>query len=111
MNRRYVLCMTDVEVDRAVKLKGTQFDRKRKLTDKQVEKMQKLLRKGKDLEYIAQKFGIDKRTVRYNTDPEYRQSRIIYNSMYRSHTSITKEYTQDRIEYKRKLVSRGKIKI
>lgn len=107
MNKIDVLRMTDGELDKAVKIQGTDYDRKRKVTSKVLAKMRKLEEKGKDYAEIAKELGFSKKTVRYNLDREYRE---VYKAVYGGpHTGKTRITKNNRVAYKRDLVARGKI--
>lgn len=107
--RKEVLAMDDVDLDKAVKIQGTQYDRKRKFTDAQVKQMIKLLGKGTKAKALAESFGTTVHTIKYNTDPIYRQAAI--NSRSGKHTGVTNMDFDNRVEYKRELVRTKKIKV
>lgn len=112
MNKRTILALEDKDIDRIIKIGGTQYDRKRKLTDKQIEKCKRLyFNKNRSFEDIAKKFNVDKRTIRYHIDPTYRKSRIeqTTGSSYTKRTS--KESFENRVAYKRQLVARGRVTV
>lgn len=109
MNRIDVLRMTDGELDKAVKIQGTDYDRKRKVTSKVLAKMRKLEAKGKDYAEIAKELGFSNKTVRYNLDEAYRE---YYKATYAGpHTGKNRITKNNRIAYKRDLVALGKITV
>lgn len=65
MRRKDVLKLDDVSLDRKVKIQGTQFDRKRKLNDKDWKKVNSLLKRGYSYNYISEVFGVKAKTIRY----------------------------------------------
>lgn len=114
MTRKEILALDDVSLDRAVKIQGTQYDRKRKLNDKQVAKASKMLNnKNMTAEEVAEYFGIDKRTVRYYFDEEYRKTRIeqCTGVHVRRSAEADNEAFLDRVAYKRKLVARNRLSV
>lgn len=115
MKKRLILQMTDKELDKMVKISGTQYDRKRKLTDRQVASAKRMFTKnGKSLHYIADKFGVDYRTIRYHLDETYRKSRISQANTPDRKGASAKVYSQsleERVAYKRKLIAQGRLSI
>lgn len=107
MTKIEALCLTDEKLDKVVKIQGTPYDRKRKLSDATIRKMNKMAKSGKSLSEIANKFGVAWATVRYNTDPDWRQ----YFNATRSgaHTGKDKISVKNRVAYKRSLVASGKV--
>lgn len=95
--------LTDLEVDKKVRLVYTQYDRKRKLSDRNIATIQRLLTKGKrTVAQLAKKYHVTEHTIRYNTDPEYRQHALdIRDGKHYGEGHVTVE---NRIAYKRKLL-------
>ena len=58
MKRKSILSLNDFELDKAVIIAGTQYDRKRVLNDKIIAKMKKDFRKGMSPKDIAKKYGM-----------------------------------------------------
>lgn len=114
MKKQVILGWTDLEVDRNIKLIGTEFDRKRKFTDKQIAKAKKMLDKGKTFNEIASKLKVDVRVVRYHLDPTYRAMRIsgaVTAGTNRKNYPTRIDEFKNRVNYKRELVARGRISI
>ena len=106
MKKIELLKLTDEKLDNLVKIQGTQYDRKRKVSDKLITKMLKMARR-KDYKQIASKLGLTNRTVRYYTDPIFRSTYI--KSLSGKHTGKDKITVTDRVAYKRSLVASGKV--
>lgn len=105
MNKIDILKLNDNELDKVVKIQGTDFDRKRKVTAQLLKKMIKLENRGKSYKDIAKKFGFTTKTVRYNLDPEYREFwKANYAGPHTGKNHITKN---NRVSYKRELVASG----
>ena len=114
MNRLSILQLSDKDVDNAIKISGTQYDRRRKLNDKQLAKARKLFNRGYSLEYIASRFGVRTCTIRYHVDDEYRRYRMEHANYGRSTACSAIEYQEklkERADYKRKLVARGRVTV
>lgn len=117
--RKQILAMDDLTLDKVVKIQGTQFDRKRKLNDKQVKKCKKLYEKGNfTFEELGVMFNVDYRTIRAYMEPEYRAhlNRMsgLWNNNFRTYTYdsvAANEAFEDRVAYKRTLVRKRKIKL
>lgn len=109
MNKKEILKLTDAQLDAKVKIQGTKYDRKRKISDWTITKMKRMSKKGKTPSEIAEKLGISIIGVKYNIDPEFK--RLHNERRSGAHTGTTHITTADRIAYKRSLVSKGKIKV
>lgn len=114
MTRRELMRLEDKVLDRVIKIQGTQYDRKRKLTDKQIQKAN-ILYTQYDASFwdLAVMFGVDVRTIRYNLQSSYRARRLEYA---KTHPQKRKSVIADpcavfmeRVAYKRKLVARRKV--
>ena len=108
-----LLQLDDKSLDKAVKISGTQYDRRRRLTDKQIARIHKLFTsRNKSIEYLANKFKVDSRTIRYHLDSDYRKSRIS-QAKSRKSIIITSEEAllrlTERANYKRTLIRKNKI--
>ena len=107
MTKVEILKMMDNEIDKAVKIQGTKYDRKRKYQSDVVKKMQNLLKKGKTYQEVAAAIGCAPITVRYNTDAEFKAA---FNAARDGkHTGKDRITKSNRIAYKRQLVAEGKV--
>lgn len=102
MKRKSILSLNDFELDKAVIIAGTQYDRKRVLNDKIIAKMKKDFRKRMSPKDIAKKYGYNYRLVRYNIDTDYRARRIAQSPG--KHTGIDVCDAANRAAYKRSLI-------
>ena len=102
-----LLTLTDDALDAAVKIQGTQFDRKKKITPAVLKKMTSMREKDIPIVDIAKKLNLNYCTVRYNVDPEYRAKFNATRSG--AHTGKTNITIKDRIANKRALVAAGKV--
>ena len=66
-----LLTMTDNLLDKEVKIQGTEYDRKRKISKATITKMKRMSKK-KSFSEIAKALGISYVGVRYNIDPEFK---------------------------------------
>lgn len=107
--RKNVLKLDDTDLDKAVKIQGTEFDRKRKFTDAQVLEMKRLLGQGVKDKDVATKFKCSLHTMLYNTSEEYRKAAIEKRSG--KHTGVTHMDFDNRVAYKRELIRSKKIDI
>lgn len=112
-NKKSIMEMTDLEVDKAVKIQSTQFDRRRHLTDREVEAIKKLREDGHSYSYLGNIFGVDPRTIRAIFDEEFHIRRK-QQSHYGAYVStlpkdVVKQMLAERASYKRDLVAFGKL--
>ena len=102
-----LLSMTDDALDATVKIQGTPYDRKRKLSATQLKEMAKMSKKGKTVSQIANKLGLNYTAVRYNVDPVFKKE---YNAKRDGrHTGKDHITIKDRVAYKRTLVAAGSV--
>lgn len=106
MTKIDLLTLTDDKLDNAVKIQGTCYDRKRKISDADIKKM-KSMSKRKTAEEIAKKLDMRLRDVMYHIDPEFRKNYI--SKLSGKHTGKDKITIKERVAYKRQLVAAGKI--
>ena len=103
MKRSDILKMSDSAVNKAVKIQGTKFDRKRKYSDKVISTAQWLCACGVPVAKIAAKLNLNYSTVKRWVDDEFR-----YKC---DHVGGTHDVgyisNAERAEYKRKLVASG----
>ena len=112
MNIKNIINSSDTKVDSMVKLQGTNYDRRRKVTKSIKHRMEQMYNAGKSYYKIAEHFGVDPRTVRYNLDENYRQSDIYgrvmrakkNNKKHNSTKDSNRITLADRAEYKRNLM-------
>lgn len=109
MTKIDVLKLNDNKVDQIVKIQGTDYDRKRRVTSKILTKMRKLAQQNKTYAEIATQLGFSSRTVRYNLDEEWRKMYNLTRSG--AHTGKDKITKSNRISYKRELVASGKVSV
>lgn len=109
MTRSEILKMKDNELDKRIKIQGTRFDRKRKVSNATITRMRKMFEKGKSISEIAAIVGLSPKTVRYNVDDEWRAH---YNATRDGkHTGVTNITKEDRIAYKRQIVDTRKMRV
>ena len=105
-----LLKLDDEVLDQKVKIQGTEFDRKRKLTQKELSSMQNDITNGLSVKAIAIKYNVSEWIVRYNTNSDFRAHQL----KLREGKSKTHEQTMDfsdRVAYKRQLIQKKKINI
>ena len=106
LSKLEALTLTDDKLDEVVKIQGTVYDRKRKVTPKMATQMSKMLQKGKKLEEVANMFNVSTHAVMYNIDPTYRAMHL---SRCGKHTGTDHITVKNRVAYKRTLVAEGKL--
>lgn len=109
MKRKELLNLDDFTLDKKVIIQGTQWDRKRKLSDKDLKKIVKLLKRGYNYEKLGEMYRVTPHCIRYNTDEEYRRHAISIRSG--KHTGIDVYTFKNRVDYKRLLVKKRKIRV
>ena len=99
--------MTDFEVDRNIKLEGTNYDRRRKLTVQDVAKIRRDYCKGVSICALAKAHNVSYITIKYHVDDEFRERFNKERNQY-AH-SYQDQYAAriERVAYKRSIVSKG----
>lgn len=104
-----ILKYDDEKLDSIVKIQGTQYDRKRKLTDAQLKEIKEKLTKNIPVEALAKEYNVSEWVIKYNTDPAFREHQLkIRNG---EHTGVDTMTFENRVAYKRSLVKDKKIKV
>ena len=108
--RKVVLNYDDETLDIKVKIQGTSFDRKRKLTDKQVKKLIKDISDGMSIEEVALKYRVSEWVVKYNSNPDFKKHQLdLRKGKSKAHDNYMD--FEDRVNYKRLLIKEKKIKV
>ena len=108
--RKNLLNMSDSALDKAVKIQGTNKDRRRKITKWDYKKViLPKVAKGVSLSQIAKELDVDPRTIRYTIDKEYKELRNKNRKFYKK-SAQKPNALAERAEYKRELV-RNKTKL
>ena len=101
--KKKLLELSDIELDRAIRIQGTDFDRKRKLTQSSIRQMHRMYEEGVSLTQLSDMFGVTVMTVKYNVDDTWRNN---FNKIRSGkHTGVTAMNFKDRVNYKRKLIN------
>lgn len=109
MTRSEILKMDDNKLDKVIKIQGTRFDRKRKVSNATINRMRNMYEKGKSIAEISSIVNVPYNTVRYNVDDEWRSNfNATRSGKHTGNTNITKE---DRIQYKRSIVDTRKMRV
>ena len=105
--RKKLLSKDDYDLDRNVWIKGTQYDRKRKLTDDQVSEARKLVKQGWTSEQLSILFNVSEFTIKYNTDSLFREQWLKQHKG-KHYGKVTCNF-KNRVLYKRYLLMRKKV--
>lgn len=108
MNIKNIINSSDTKIDSMVKIQGTNYDRRRKVTKSMKRRMQQMYDAGKSYYAIAEHFSVDPRTVRYNLDEAFRKYDIELRTKRAkkkpSHSHTTPEKLANRAAYKREII-------
>ena len=102
---------SDLQIERGIKIGGTEYDRRRALTDDEQDYAVYLYNiKGYTLSHIAQIMNMSTPGILYIVDPEYRERKKQYSKTrpvtYQDSDTVT-ESRRERIKYKRDLLAAG----
>lgn len=103
--------LTDYQINKRVRLQGTNFDRRRKLTVTEVEVLKFIYKKGiYSLKDLAEVFGVSPATIKYHVDHKFK-TLVNFNRSYYDIKPQTKDKFFERIQYKRELVKSGDLQL
>ena len=96
--------------DKKVILAGTDYDRRRKLTNKDIDNIKKEHDEGKSVSYLVSKYGVSYNTIKYHlTDTLGKKEFNKKRSQYPNNSYISSiEHRNERVEYKKNLLKEGK---
>lgn len=97
--------MTDRQIDRYVKLEGTNHDSRRKLTVEDVRFMKKDYREGTTISDLAAKYGVCPATVVYHVIPGYKKKHNEYRKNFKVQSCDQVALFKSRVELKKKILA------
>lgn len=109
MTKREICKRSDSVINKKIRVVGTDYDRRRKLTNRQISNIKKYYARGLSLSEIARKFDVSPSTIRYHVNEAFKnyvnqkRKEYIYAEEF-DHVS----YFKNLAAYKRKLVNSGK---
>lgn len=112
IKKRRLIKLSNLKIDKTVKIAGTDFDRRRKLTTSDVKDIKQMYRNGWSISRISEMYEVAYATVKYHLDDEFKNelNSKRKNYSYRPYNyDEVKDRIEDRAEYKKNLVIQGKI--
>lgn len=104
MKRSKLLNMKDSVLDKEFKIAGTQFDRRRKLNEKEIKTMQKLYNQGIPITDICILFKVTYPTVKYHCEEGFKELTNSMRSLYAQDGKLRCDF-KNRCQYKRLILS------
>ena len=104
MEKKRLLNMSDSMLDKTVKIANTKFDRRRKLSDSQINRIINKYIHGETVVTLAREYGISNSAVKYHVDENYKNYK---NSLRKYYKNNSRDNREDRVAYKRRLVKAG----
>lgn len=95
-------------IDKNLKIEGTKFDRRSKLSQSQINSMKRLREKGVSYEKIAKKYNVTAHTVYYHTIDGFKEKANKQRLQY-AFTGVTD--CNERVNYKKSLIENGDVKL
>ena len=96
--------MTNYELDRIVKLEGTDYDRRRKLTNKQIASMKRARANGATIADIAACHKVSYGTAYYHVKGGYKEEHNKARSRYKASTYDYVTQRDSRLAHKRAIL-------
>lgn len=112
MKKSEIMKLSDYKIDKLIKITGTKFDRRNKLSETQINNIKNEFAKGVKMAHLADKYNVSQYLIKYHLDPDFKTKVNIdrVNKYTFKHYS-SREQLHDRAEYKRSLVDSYKIKL
>lgn len=99
--------MTDIEVDRIVKIHGTDYDRRRKLSVKDVAAIKREYKRGKSISYLANKYHVSYPAIKYHVAENYKETHNNYRKNFKFAECDQRALLKSRVALKRRLMAEG----
>lgn len=100
--------MTDFELDRIVKIQGTDYDRRRKLSTSDVTYIRKAYKEGKHIIDLANHYNVSYGTILYHINPVHKKNINMNRKHYAQSLFDAAAQRKSRVAYKR-LILAGKV--
>ena len=97
--------MTDFEIDKMIKIAGTDYDRRRKLSTKDIAHIRRAYKNGTSINDLALYYDVAYGTIRYHVDSLYRD---IHNKVRNLNAKSIVDATaqrRSRVAYKRSILA------
>lgn len=104
--RNAVMNLSNMKLDKQIRISGTDHDRRRKLKDKDIKKIIKLYNKGYSFKELSYKYNVAVSTIKYHVDPSYKK---YINTIRLKYGSSSESNFYDRVTYKRSLVASNRL--
>jgi len=106
MKKFELLNLANTTLDKKVKIAGTNWDRRRKLTNKEIYEIKRMYKRGKPISDIASRFGVAVSTIKYHLFEDYKKEHNQRRKDYVNNSSSNNR--AERINYKRYLINNNK---
>ena len=100
--------MTDFQIDKLIKLEGTDYDRRRKLTTNDVAAIKRAHKQGYSISSLAKKYHVSYPTIKYHVDSDFKKYMIEERVKHGFYCCDASKQRVSRIAYKRAILA-GKI--
>lgn len=108
MTKKELINSSDYVVDKAVKIAGTNYDRRRKVTSYMRKRMIEMYESGKTIHSISDRFGVSydavKRAVNSSFNESEKKRKNEVNKRYNYRVEYSRKRMSDRANYKRQLL-------
>lgn len=111
MKRKYkkLFALSGKDFDHKVVIEGTEYDRRRKLTDKDIKNIKKLFKKNYTISEIAEMYNVSYHAIRYHVDDDFREK---YNRNRVFYGDYSNSDMNERVRYKKYLImNNSKLKL
>lgn len=112
MTKKEIINSADSTLNSMIKIAGTNYDRRRKVTNSMRRRMLQMYGAGKSISSIANHFSVSRDTVKRTVDESYNESEKIRKKELRNRMGYEPEYDPTRhkelANYKRKLLKENK---
>lgn len=92
-------------IDRLIKIEGTNFDRRRKLSVQDVDRIRELHNNGVSISRLADIYNVSYLTIKYHVDDDFKERENQRRNYYKQTPVDQKVMFKNRIAYKRSLLN------
>lgn len=104
MNKLELLKLSASEINKKILVVGTNYDRRRKLTNKDINGIRKMYKKRRAISDIALRYGVSCTTIKYHLFENYKTELNLRRKDYINNTIYSFDCQEELAEYKRNLI-------
>ena len=97
--------MSDAKFDKAIRIQGTDYDRRRKLTTDDIIKIQRAYAQGHSATELASRYNVTIPTIMYHVDPQHKKQVNSRRSKFAYAPFDSTEQLKSRVKHKKAILA------